>query len=280
MPSEISQIMDTRANMYNLLSRVFRKEVDAEFLDELMHIRYPQHTGNELADISYRFIHRYLCNAREATLDELAVDYARIFLGLGSLDAHAAYPFESVYTSEKGLLMQDARDNVLAVYHANGVVKDKSWKEPEDHLAAELEFMKIMSLRCRDLLDDEKEEEARANVEVQHDFLVNHVLKWTEKFFEDVPLYASTDFYSAFAELTRTYLADDRLLLEELLDSTSNEDEGEDGESASEEKDAEGNQVAEEANRAIEDASKEKLAPAEGADAAEGAKERDTDAQA
>lgn len=224
MPSEISQIMDTRANMFNLLSRVFRKEVDAEFLDELMHVRYPQHTGNELADISYRYIHRYLCNAREATLDELAVDYARIFLGLGSLDAHAAYPFESVYTSEKGLLMQDARDKVLAFYRANDVVKDKSWKEPEDHLAAELEFMKIMSLRCRDLLDNGKEEEARANVEVQRDFLVNHLMNWTEKFFDDIPLYASTDFYSAFSELTRTYLADDLALLNEMLEGAPDEE--------------------------------------------------------
>lgn len=234
MPSEISQIMDTRANMFNLLSRVFRKEVDAEFLDELMHVRYPQNTGNDLADISYRFIHRYLCNAREATLDELAVDYARIFLGLGSLDAHAAYPYESVYTSEKGLLMQDARDKVLAVYHANGIVKDKSWKDPEDHIAAELEFMKIMSIRCRDLLDEEKEDEAYANVEAQRDFLIEHLLKWTAKFFDDIPLYAATDFYSAFAELTRTYLADDLSLLEELLDSTYDQDEDEDREASEE----------------------------------------------
>ena len=56
----------------------------------------------------------------------------RTFIGSGALDARAAYPFESVYTSEKGLLMQAARDEVLAILRAEQLAEMFAWNEGED----------------------------------------------------------------------------------------------------------------------------------------------------
>jgi TorA maturation chaperone TorD len=61
----------------------------------------------------------------------------RAFIGHGNNAYSAAYPYESVYTSEKRLMMQDARDEVLAIYRSCHLDKAASWKENEDHIAVE-----------------------------------------------------------------------------------------------------------------------------------------------
>ena len=65
----------------------------------------------------------------------------RAFIGHG-IDAYsAAYPFESVYTSPKRLMMQEARDEVLAVYRSEGL--DLSLI----HIFSEFGTMAILSSR-------------------------------------------------------------------------------------------------------------------------------------
>ena len=141
------QLTEQRADTYGLLSRLYRVEIDQELLDELCGMRFPASTGNKDADEGYRRIATYLSNLWENSLTDLAVDYVRCFIGHG-VDAYsAAYPFESVYTSEKRLLMQEARDEVLAIYRSMGLDKQSTWKEGEDHVAVELEFMQIMCQR-------------------------------------------------------------------------------------------------------------------------------------
>ena len=45
----------------------------------------------------------------------------------------AAYPYESVYTSERRLLMQEASAEVLAPLRENEL-KRGNWNEAEDHI--------------------------------------------------------------------------------------------------------------------------------------------------
>ena len=60
----------------------------------------------------------YLRHRDSGTRQELAVDYARVFLCAGMYEQLMAPPYESVYTSEEHLLMQDARDSAVAFYLA------------------------------------------------------------------------------------------------------------------------------------------------------------------
>lgn len=215
---ELIAACESRADLYTMLARAFRVEVDEDFLAELKAARYPQNTGNDQVDEGYRRLHGFLAGTTESTLNTLAVDYARAFLGSGALDAEAAYPFESVYTSPKGLVMQDSRDEVLAVYRSEGVDKNVRWKEPEDHLAPELEFMAILCQRTAEALQKGDESRAVALLETQRAFLNDHLLIWTPRFCELVPRYARTEFYKAFAQLLLAFLREDQALLDELLD--------------------------------------------------------------
>ena len=116
--SDLIKLNEQRAATYGLLSRLYRVEVDEEFLQELRGMRFPASTGNKNVDEGYRLMAKFMSNVWENSLTDLAVDYVRTFIGHGVDAFSAAYPFESVYTSEKRLLMQEARDEVLAIYRA------------------------------------------------------------------------------------------------------------------------------------------------------------------
>lgn len=149
-----------RAAVYGLLSRIYRVEMNQEFLDELKGMRFPASTGNELVDEGYRMMATYLASAWENTALELAIDYVQTFIGNGVNSFAAAYPFESVYTSEKRLMMQEARDQVLALYREHGLEKQESWHDGEDHIALEMEFMQVLANRTADALEQGNEAEA------------------------------------------------------------------------------------------------------------------------
>ena len=215
--TELTQVMESRANMCNLLARAFISEVDKDFLTELKHMRFPQNTGNGDIDAAYLALYKYLRKTPESVLDDLAVDYARTFIGSGALDARAAYPFESVYTSEKGLLMQAARDEVLAILRAEKLDGTLTWNEGEDHVGIELLFMREMAKRTNAALEAGDEDSAFSMLVTQRNFQHDHLLNWVFKWAVDVPKYAKLPFYTAFVDLTCAYLREDAALLIELV---------------------------------------------------------------
>lgn len=203
---DLARAHEQRAWMYGLLSRLYRVEVDPVFLDQLRAMRFPASTGNDAMDEGYRLLAGYLGRTDAGTLTELAVDYVRAFIGHG-IDGHAAaYPFESVYTSAKRLMMQGARDEVLALYRAEGVDKSDDWKDGEDHVALELEFMKTLAERAAKALREGDEAEAARLLQVQHAFLDDHLRKWLPTFTRDMGIFAETDLYLGLARLTAGFL--------------------------------------------------------------------------
>lgn len=215
--AELIEVFTQRAATYGLLSRLFQKEVDEELLNQLHETRYPVHTGNDLSDEGNRLIATYLSGLWENTLTELAADYMRTFFGHGYSGHAAAYPFESVYSSEKRLLMQSARDEVLALYRAAGLSKQDSWKEGEDHIALELEYMQILSERIAAALRAGNDEEALGWVRSSYNFLDLHLMGWVPLLTAEVDKFAKTDFYRGLAFLTEGFLETDRELLEDVL---------------------------------------------------------------
>lgn len=99
------ELMNARARSYGMLARLFREEVDLPTLRELQKMRFPRH-GNAAADEGYHQLYDYLKRAWDDSVTELAIDYVSTFIGHGVNGYSAAYPYESVYTSERRLLMR------------------------------------------------------------------------------------------------------------------------------------------------------------------------------
>ena len=124
-----------------------------------------------------------------------------------------------MYTSEKRLLMQEARDEVLAIYRSAGLDKQDTWKEGEDHVALEFEFMQRMSLRAAEALAAGDEDEAVGQLRTQRTFLHDHLLNWLPLLTNDMRLFSRTLFYQGLAQLAMGFAEEDASILAELLDS-------------------------------------------------------------
>lgn len=202
---ENKSLDQSRRDMYRFLSRLYVLEVDQPLLEALQQIRYPERCPNEDMTEGYRMMAEFFKEQKgrktQAVLDDLAVDYARVFLSAGVAQGKAAFPYESVYTSRKHLMMQESRSEVIALYAAKGVTPvQEMYRVPEDHLGLLLEYMALL---CQEGAE-------------QHSFLKEHLNNWVPAFAGEVQTYASTGFYKGLAKLTRGFLAAEEALVSEM----------------------------------------------------------------
>lgn len=213
----LSDLMASRAQTYGMLSRLFRVEVDLPTIRELQGMHFPVATGNDLVNLGYSQLYDYLKDAWEDSVTELAIDYVRCFIGHGVNGYSAAYPYESVYTSERRLMMQEARAEVLATFRANNL-KRGHWNESEDHIAMELEFMQRIALRTKDALLEGDEDHAIELLKTQLDFANDHLVNWLPMLVNDMQQFSHTLFYQGLGNLTLGFVQEDKELIEELLE--------------------------------------------------------------
>ena len=214
--AELIALLEQRSATYAFLARLFRTEIDQKLLDEMHAMLYPRATGDENVDKGNLYIATFLSNLWADSLTELAQDFTRTFTAIG-MDAYAAaFPYESVYTSEKRLLMQASRDEVLAVYRAYGIDKG-DWTEAEDHIALELEFMQILSDRAAQALRSGDEDSAYDLLVTQRNFVEDHLVSWVPMMTADMHKYAKTKMYQGLAYLAEGFLDTDYAFLKDLL---------------------------------------------------------------
>lgn len=203
MDEKFSEVMNSRAAVYKLLGRLFRKEADEELVGQLRVLDFSEVPSAKVKD-GFKKMKSVVADSSNL-LDGLAVDYARVFLGAGIAEGLVAFPFESVYTSKDRLVMQDAYEQVLRIYRSNGVEKIDA-DLYEDHIGLELEFMGHLCGQAAQLAAQGKETELSANFDLQQSFLVNHLLNWTPDFLKDIQGVPSTDFYKGVALVTEGFL--------------------------------------------------------------------------
>lgn len=214
---ELKGLMRARANTYGFLAHLYLEEVTMDQIQEMRAMRFPVATGSNLVDSGYRNLYDYMRTSWEGSVRELSIDYVRTFIGHGVNGYSAAYPFESVHTSERRLMMQEARAEVLAIFREN-MLKRGTWTEGEDHIALELEFMQRMALRTIEDLEAGCEREAANKLATQRDFAHDHLLNWLPALTADMQKFAKTAFYRGLAQLTLGYVQEDARVLDEMLE--------------------------------------------------------------
>ncbi len=176
---ELKELIMNRAQLYSFLSKIYREEVDQELLEGMkqmsrsINIEDPEMAGGY--DTLRTFLEKIKIN--EELIEDLAADYASLFLGIGR---HPAHPYESVYLSEEGVTMRQPRNEVLRIYRREGIQKVEWFKEPDDHVAIELEFMAYLCLKVKEAIDKQDIEEGVRMFEVQNDFLSKHLKAWVD----------------------------------------------------------------------------------------------------
>jgi anaerobic sulfite reductase subunit A len=226
LSEDFVEILSVRENMYRFLSCVFMKELDEAAIEKLKKNSSASinEKGAEYVSLQngYNIMDSFF---KEEHLDiklDLAVDYAHIFFGAGSIrNENTAYPYESVYTSKGRMIMQDARDQVVAVYRENGLDVPDGIDIPEDHLGYEFDFMANLCKRCAEFVKSEDWDSLNSTLTVQADFIKNHLLNWLPDFCRDVRKFAETGFYKGIAYVTEGFVQIDLDMLSDLLDEVT-----------------------------------------------------------
>ena len=212
------ELMNARARSYGMLARLFREEIDLATLRELQKMRFPQATGNAAADEGYHQLYDYLKRAWDDSVTELAIDYVSTFIGHGVNGYSAAYPYESVYTSERRLLMQEARAEVLATLRENEL-KRGNWNEAEDHIALELEFMAVLGDRIVTAAEAADEAGVERLLSTQRNFLEDHLASWAPLMTADLRRFAQCGLYQGLASLTDGFLQVEEEFFDEIFET-------------------------------------------------------------
>lgn len=189
---------EARALTYSFLSHAFLEEVTIGFLEQLA--AHPPVLEGELS----RFVAELSSTDLATVRADVVADFSALFLGMS---ANPVSPYESVYTSSKRIMMQEARDQVVETYRAEGFRRSNEVNLPEDHIGFELEFMACLCRKEAAASAAADASTAGAALNAQRVFLSDHLLTWAPRFCDDVKLHARTGFFRGLAETMQEFLA-------------------------------------------------------------------------
>lgn len=194
---ELQRFLEASASTFQFLSQLLFHELTREAINKLQAETWPTDTGNDHLDKGYTLVNRYFAFNVPDRRQQLAVEYARIFLAAGvfSKDEPTAVPYESVFTGEERLVMGDARDNVVAWFRQDGFAVDPALHEPEDHLSFELEYLQVMCVRASKALAKGDLPTLACNLARQVSFIDDHLLNWLPQLASAANDYATLTFY-------------------------------------------------------------------------------------
>jgi TorA maturation chaperone TorD len=230
---EMSRVNLTRGAFYSFLSRSFKAEVNEPFLEDIVETEpIIKSLTDSQGDGELQEGHRLLLEfadqvkrlkkedkGREALLTDLAVEYASLFLGVGTNPVHLV---ESVYLGKDHLLFEQPYHDVLAAYRSLGFEKEKNFPEPEDHVSVEFDFMAKLCGWTSQTLDKKDVNNAIAYLNLQKEFLTEHILKWVPELCKKLGSTATANFYKALAHLTLGFVTIDTEIPDHITDMLKN----------------------------------------------------------
>ena len=188
-----------RADLYALLAHLFHAAPGADLLAVLANAD----------DISAEAPHSVVGEAwrklQSAALaadpEALAQEFQDLFVGVGSGEVMA---YGSWHLT--GFLMEEPLARLRDDLAQLGLSRLQSAAEPEDHIAALAEAMRLL-VRGGDGI-------AAAAFEVQKAFFTRHLRPWYARFAEQLAKAPSANFYRTAGELTKTFLDTEAALFE------------------------------------------------------------------
>ena len=144
--------------------------------------------------------------ASNSSLDYLAVEHARLFIGPFQL---VAPPYGSIYLDDAKTVMGDSTARVAAFYHDCGLHLADDFHELPDHFAVELEFMSYLSFKQREAEASGNRDEVIRIASLQSEFLERFLMPWLQPFTSAIITDGEASFYQAIARCTATFITTD-----------------------------------------------------------------------
>ena len=188
-----------RANVYKFLSTLYRDEISEDLVKKLTDKEFVTKLKGfsescPFSDLGkgLEMMAKYLAKSKLNHYRDLGYEYADIFLNAGQ---NPALPYESVHATGEPVVMQKSVFDVRAAYRKAGVHKSEDYKDLDDYIAVELEFV-------RHLLE-------KGDSEAAADFLNKHLMNWIPAFHSALYVGTVLDFYKGLSLFTLSFLFHD-----------------------------------------------------------------------
>lgn len=210
LKADIIAALQGRAVFYDLLAYLYFRPLTAEQIENIAVMDMSAYDGiNDAMSEGFNDMHRYLNKRNTGTRQELAVDFTATFAGTSSWKGCYATPYESVFTSEDGLMCREAYHEVYTLFRQNGVALADGYDYPDDHLSFMCEFLSVISHRTIDALNAGDYNTALENMNLSKDFVNDHILSWFDKFAELASLMLTTRFYRGVLKASKGFFVED-----------------------------------------------------------------------
>lgn len=198
------------SHLHGFLGTVFRLEVTAAFLG---HLR-SEGIRTTLKAVGVELGERVFEGTQEDVLEELAVEYAALFVGPGG---HIS-PHESVYKAgSTGGLWGKETVAVKRYIEALGFKYNDDFSGIPDHVSVELELMSELSKRESVAWERGDKDQAADCLKYQQEFMRDHLSTWIYTFCDKVITTAQLPFYREIARLLADFLAGEEEEIEQRL---------------------------------------------------------------
>ncbi len=188
-----------RSKVYGFLASVFSREPTEAFLKGLREPRFQV----ALRDAGVALGEDILNRPAGELVDELAVEYTRLFIGPGK---HIS-PHESVYREENGgTLWGEETGRVVGLIRDAGLDFKEDFTGLPDHIGVELDFMGEMARREAEALEIGDADIVGHCRAAQDEMLEGHLLRWVPAFCGKVAEQSRSSLYLETAKLTEAFI--------------------------------------------------------------------------
>lgn len=142
-------------------------------------------------------------NIRQYSDEELAVEYAKLFLGPFEIKAP---PYGSLYLDGERRVMGDSTMDVIRFYEGAGLSGSKDCRDLPDHIAVELEFMSYLIYKEIEALEKSDFKTALNMVSKLEQFLDRFLGSWIVPFCEKIKESTDNGFYAALADCASSFV--------------------------------------------------------------------------
>lgn len=212
------KLSNNRASFYRLLAQLYFQPLSEEQIEVLAAM--PLKTLSKNAEPpfveGYNDLYQALRLRHTGTHEDLAADFTGAFYGIRTLNGRTAQPFESLFQSNTGSLMGEARSTLYHTLKAEALRVPDGIDLPEDHLSFLFEYMARLSDQTASALHTGNNETVHRLVKRQSIFFKDQISSWLSDFITLSEQLIETRFYRGVLRLTQAFANEEPIAMSEL----------------------------------------------------------------
>jgi TorA maturation chaperone TorD len=192
-----------RSNIYGLLSIIYRQEPTSALIQQIKDPVFREGLAGAGINLEEEFFNQ----PEEKLLEDLAVEYTRLFLGPGKhISPHESVHHERAADGDWGNLWGKSTVEVKKFIETAGLEYKSEYSGLPDHISVELEFMQEVIKRETQAWKENDREGALYCLKIEKKFFDEHLIRWIPVFFDKIISEAELSFYREMSRLAKSFI--------------------------------------------------------------------------